>query len=60
MPVYGDGNTNGHLPMSESLTQSYSEANAWTDTASAHVPIGPLLIGRSENSTVVLVGNGKA
>ena len=46
--------------MAESLTQSYSEANAWTDTVSAHVPIGPLLIGRSENSTVVLVGNGKA
>ncbi len=46
--------------MSESLTQSYSEANAWTDTASAHVPIGPLMIRSSENSTVVLVGNGKA
>ena len=36
------------------------KANAWTDTASAHVPIGSLLIGRSENITVVLVGNGKA
>ena len=46
--------------MSESLTQLYSETNAWTDTASAHVTIGPLMIGRSENSTVVLVGNGKA
>ena len=46
--------------MSESLTQSYSEANAWTATAFAHVPIGSLMTRSSENSNVVLVGNGKA
>ena len=46
--------------MSEPPHQHTRKANAWTDTASAHVPIGPLMIGSSENSNVVLVGNGKA
>lgn len=46
--------------MSEPPHKHTRKANAWTDTASAHVPIGPLMIRSSENITVVIVGNGKA
>ena len=51
------------MDISPCQSRSYKhtrKANAWTDTASAHVPIGSLMIRSSENSTVVLVGNGKA